>query len=292
MAYDLGDPIPLVFKTVDAAGVPANVTTAALTITLPDGSTALPAIGAPSPTGTYQPTTPYISTQVGEHKVRWVGSGTNAQNYTDVFEILPADPGFIISLAEARASLRLPSGQTVDDEDLRSLIASATPVMEDLCGPIIARAHTETYDGGARQLALIYNPVITVTSIIESYGASYVRTLTLQDPFAGTGFDSFGYTIDSVTGIVTRRAAGIAVPFASGTRNIQVVYTAGRALLPANIVRATRRLVRFMWQQEMQGQRPNGSVPDAAASTTPSGYLVPNAVKALCGPELRNPAVG
>jgi len=56
-------------------------------------------------------------------------------------------------------------------------------------------------------------------------------------------------------------------------------------------VKATQRLVRFMYQQEFQGQRLNGSTPEAV-STTPSGYLVPNAVKTMCAAELRLRGVG
>jgi hypothetical protein len=287
MAIDLGDVWPLSVFITDDNGNAANATAVVLTITLPDGTTTAPTVTNPA-TGTY--TASYVTVQTGRHEVFWSATGTNACDYEDSFYVQPRHQ-LIISLAQARAGLRLPAGQTIDDEDLRELIAAATPVMEDLCGPIVSRTVTDTYDGGSTQIPLIQTPVVSITSVTETAGSGWVKVLTPQDPTTGTGFDAFGYSVDLRSGIITRRAAGVAVPFITGIRNIQVVSVVGRANVPANLVRATRRLVRFMWQQEMQGQRPNGSTPESVG-TTPSGYLVPNAVNALCAAELRVPGVG
>jgi len=283
---DVGDIYVIAVNTYDA-GVLANATSVVVTVTAPDGTTSTPTVANPS-TGQY--TAPFTCALPGLHKIRAVATGLVCV-YTDTFYVLGTDPGFIISLSEARASLRIPSGQTIQDDDIRFLIASATPVMEDLCGAIIARTVTDTYDGGRAQIALITAPLIDVTSVIETSGSGYVKTLTKQDPFSGSGFDSFGYMVDLKSGLITRTASGVAIPFISGTRNIQIVTIVGRATLPANLVKATQRLVRFMYQQEFQGQRPNGSTPEAV-STTPSGYLVPNAVKTMCAAELRLRGVG
>jgi len=213
MAFDLGDPIPLTFTTKDATGALAAVTTAVLTITLPDGTSVLPPVAVVS-TGTYAPTTPYISTVAGVHRVSWVGSGANAQDYADTFNVMAADPRLLISLADAKAGLGITG--TSKDEDIRSVIAAATPIMEDLCGPILRTTRTETYDGGTTQINLLWSPLISITSIIESYGSTYVRTLTQQDVFSGSGLDSFGFSVDLTTGIVTRRADGYGDPVRAG----------------------------------------------------------------------------
>jgi hypothetical protein len=286
MAFDLGDPIPLVFHTVDATGAPANVTTAVLTITLPDLTTVTPTV-AVGVVGTYAPTTPYISTLAGIHRVSWVGSGANAQDYSDVFNVLAADPGFIISLADARRGIR--SVGTATDEDLRDLISDATPIMEYLVGPILRTSRIETYDGGGSKIVLLWSPVISISSMLESYGNN-VRTLTLQDPFAGTGQDGYGYTVDLASGIVTRRSAGVARPFALGKRNVQVSYVSGRTVVGGNVLRATRMLIRHLWQIE------NGRVPlvngQPEATTLILGYAVPNAVVEMCGGDIRGPSTG
>jgi hypothetical protein len=287
VAFDLGDPVPLTFSPTDAAGNPVDVTTAVVTVTLPDGSTATPAV-VHGGTGAYSSS--YPTTQSGRHRVNWVGTGTNAQNQVDTFFVLATDPGFIIGLAQARGGLRLPAGQTVSDEDLRDLIAAATPIMEDLCGPILSQTCDETHDGGRPNVRLLKAPIISVATVIESYGAGYSRTLTLQPPDGGT-FDSYGYSVDLRDGVITRRVSGVATVFVAGRRNIHVTYVAGRSVLPANLVRGTRRLIRWLWQTEMQGQRPQGSQPEGT-TTTPGGYRVPTAVVAICGAEVRIPGIG
>jgi len=289
VAFDLGDPVPLVFLTKDATGVPASVTTAVLTITLPDGTSVTPAVQVGA-VGTYAPVTPYLSLQPGIHRVSWVGTGANAQDYSDTFNVLPADPRFLISLDEARKGLGTAAANTVKDEDLRSVIAAATPIMEDIVGPILRTSRVETYDGGASTIVLLWSPVISISSMLETYGNN-VRTLTLQDPFAGTGQDGYGYTVDLVSGIVTRRSAGVARPFALGRRNVQVSYVSGRATVGGNVLLATRRLVRFLWQQEQQGFRPAMGAPDTAMALTPSGFAVPRAVIELCAGDVRGPGI-
>lgn len=290
MAFDLGDPIPLTFTTKDASGALVAVTAAILTITLPDGTSVTPAV-ATSSVGIYTPTAPFISSQAGIHRVSWVATGVNAQDFTDTFNVLPADPRFLISLDDARKGLGVVAANTVKDEDLRTFIAAATPIMEDICGPILRTTRVESYDGGSSQIAVLYAPLISVSSIIESYGASYVRSLTLQDPFAGGGADAFGYTVDLTLGLITRRASGVAMPFAAGKRNVQVTYVSGRAVITGNLLLATRRLIRHLWQSEQQGFRPTMGAPDTAVGYTPSGFAVPKAVLELCADSQRAPGL-
>jgi hypothetical protein len=277
MAFDLGDPIPLTFTVRNAAGAPENATTVVLTITLPDLTTVTPAVTGL--VGVYTPNTPYVATLAGRHLVNWVATGTNACTSSDVFNVLPADAGFIISLADARRGIR--SIGTATDEDLRDLIADVTPIMEDICGPLLRKTRVETYDGGTSQINLLYAPILSITSITESYGASYVRAITAQDIFAGGNLDTFGYSVDLVTGIVTRRAAGVAINFAAGKRNVQVTYVSGRAVIGGNILRATRYLVRHLWQIEQQRVPLVNGQPEP--TTYILGYAVPNIVIEMCG---------
>jgi hypothetical protein len=287
IAIDLGDPYPLAVFVTDDTGAPANATAVVVTVTLPDMTTVTPAV-TNSVTGTYTAT--YPTTQGGRHQVNWVATGTNACAFADQFDVeIPGQ--MLISLAQARASIGLPAANTIKDEDLRELITDATPIMEDLCGPILHRAWVETQDGGSTQIGLIRSPLISVSSVIESYGSNYQRPLTVQDIFTGSALNAFGYTVELDSGIVTRRSAGAAVPFVAGKRNIQITYIAGRLVIGGNIVRATRRLVRHLWQQENQGFRPAMGTPNVPMSTTPSGFAVPTAVVELCAGDLRGPSV-
>jgi hypothetical protein len=196
----------------------------------------------------------------------------------------------LITLTQARTSLRSMAGFVADDADITDLITSATAAMEDLCGPILPRACDETHDGGRPNVRLLQAPILSVTTVIESFGAGYNRTLTLQPPDGGS-FDSYGYSVDLRDGVITRRVSGVATVFVAGRRNIHVTYQAGRAAVPVSIQRATRRLVRWLWQTEMQGMRPPNSGPDAPVQT-PSGNAIPAAVVTLCGAEVRIPGIG
>lgn len=287
MAFDLGDPVPLVFTTKDATGALANVTTAVLTITLPDGTTVAPEVTTVS-TGSYAPTTPYIAVQSGRHSVSWVGTGANAQAFTDAFDVMAADPGSIISLADARTALQLSPANTVKDDDVRFYIAAATPIMEDIVGSILRTTRTETFDGGSSQVCLLWAPVISVSSVVESWGANFHMILTPQDIFTGTGAGPWGYTLDS-GGIVTRRSAGVVVAFAPGKRNIQVTYVSGRPTVTGNLLLATRVLIRFLWEQDQRSFRQQH--PATEMALTPLGFAVPKRVLELCGPDARGPQV-
>lgn len=277
MAFDLGDPVPL-------TGLPADVTAVTLTITLPDGTTVTPAVTTVS--GVYTTAAPYIAVQSGRHAVSWVGTGTNAQAYTDAFNVNAPDPGSIISLDDGRKALQLKPTSTVDDDEIRFYIAAATPILEDIVGAIVRTTRTETFDGGSTQVGLLWAPVISVASVVESFGATYHVNLTAQDIFAGTGAGPWGYTLDS-GGIITRRSAGAIVPFAQGKRNIQVTYVSGRPTVTGNLLLAARVLVRFLYSQDQRGFHQ----PPTEMATTPLGFAVPKRVVDLCAPHARGPQV-
>jgi hypothetical protein len=172
---------------------------------------------------------------------------------------------------------------------LREVIAAATPIMEDLIGSVASRTRTETFDGGRAQITLLYPPLLSVTSVIESYGSTYQRTLNLVDIFSGSSSDAYGYTVDLNTGIITRRANGIAIPFVSGLRNIQVSYVAGR-VLAGNHLLACRRLVKHLWQTEQQNYSPMQNSPEDIGVTA-SGFAVPRIVLELCADSTRPQAI-
>jgi hypothetical protein len=120
-------------------------------------------------------------------------------------------------------------------------------------GPVESHAYTEWYDGGAQTIVLAKSPVLTITSVIESHGSTVKYTLTNQPLDTATSMDAWGYTIDVDTATLTRRASGVAVPFAEGKRNIKVVYTAGYAEVPADVKHAILLLILHLWQTQRGG---------------------------------------
>jgi hypothetical protein len=281
---DLGDTKRLIALTTDPTGLAADVATMTVTVTLPDGTSSSPSV-THAGTGSYY--ADFATTQAGRHTVLWTGTGDNPQTYADEFDVAAADPGYIISLEQARRAVGLPATNTAKDEDLRDYLAAVTPIMEDLVGAIRSTARDEWHDGGSAAIRLLYAPVLSVTTVHESYGPIY-RTLTEQTLDGAGGFDAYGYTVDKTDGRIQRRASGMLVPFPTGRRNVHVTYTSGRTTpLSGNLLLATRRLLRHLWQQEQQGLRPDFGSPENPIAYTPSGYAVPKAVVELCADSVR-----
>lgn len=149
----------------------------------------------------------------------------------------------LITLANAKTSLGLGSDTTYD-ADLEHYIMAATPIVEGITGPQIARTRTFTFNGGdcAVNIPVRFNTVTSVT-------------------VDGTATTS--YVADPTAGIVTSLGR-----FATGTQNVVVVVTVGATtpgVYAENVILATRELVRFWWQQGRQANRPGVAEADTSA---------------------------
>lgn len=282
--FDLADTVPLTFLVTDAAGAPVDTgATPVCTVTLPDGSTATPAVAHPG-VGSY--TASYLTTQAGRHGVRWVGTGTNASALTDVFDVHSAAGGpQLFSLAEARKALREPTGQTVDDEEIRGYIVAATKVVEDVYGPVVPGTRTQTFDGGVRKL-FADSAITSMLTVTESGDA-----LTVD----------IDYTVDYDAGILTRgtfqgsvfeepsfqEPAYFPAIWAFGIQNITITYKVGIApgsVIPEHVRKAGRIIMRSLWQPDQQAYRPAFGEPDGEIVSTPSGLPIPKgALELLAG---------
>ena len=173
----------------------------------------------------------------------------------------------MITLAEARASLGWATANTSNDADLEAYIEAATPVIENITGPLIVRSRTFTFDGGAPQVVV---PVrfTSVTSVVES-------GVTVTD-----------YVSDVLAGTVTAGTTGGVRDFAYGFQNIVVTVSVGVESVPTNVKLAARELVRFWWQQGRQANTPAfGDSPDSGM--VPMGFAVPRRVHELLEPNKR-----
>lgn len=243
--------------------------TVVLTVTNPDGTTVTPAVT--ETTGTYTATV--TTAQPGRYLLSWAGPATN---YTDILDIWPADPRFLISLADIRNSLGLRPGDTSSDDDLRLYSAACTVVIEDITGGILTRTRTQTVDGGRHAITLNARPnpdePVTVT-------------------IAGTALAAGDFTVDYEAAIVYAANDGW---FPSGRQNIVIGYQVGSSVIPPNIRLATSELLRHMWQVGRQASRPawGDSADSEGMDTTPSGFAVPNRVIELCAANPRLPGIG
>lgn len=265
---DLGDVYPLTIDVTDSDGNAANVTAVNLTITLPDLTTVTPSPGNPT-TGRYQ--VDYATTQAGRHVARWLATGTNASSYVEVFDVREASPGLILSLTDAKRHLNIPLDDTTSDEELRGFIEAATPVVEDVVGPVVARAYTEVHSGGPF-LVLGHNPVISLTSLAPVLAS-------------GTAYEVADLDVDTEVGVVRRLDGG---RFCGPLRS---TYRAGRVIVPANISQGAKEVIRHMWdtQRGHSGARPGFGEEEFV--TTGSGFTVPRRVMELLAPHKRAPLV-
>jgi hypothetical protein len=258
---DLGQAVKLTWATAPAGS------TVALSITAPDGSPAAAGAvtGSPAVNGT-PPASTFVPAMAGRYLIRWTGSGPAAA-YTDVLDVWPADPRFIISIDDAKNALNLPATTapaTIDD--LRLYIAAVTPVLEDLIGPIIPGTFTQTDDGG-KSAVLLYDKPTSIVSITEN----------------GTALAAGDYYVDYAAGIVYAGQPGGARVFAAGSNAIVITYRAGAQLVPPNVRLAARELLRHWWQLGKQGQGSGGNGFGQAEGYSPNGYAVPYRVIQLCG---------
>ncbi len=161
-----------------------------------------------------------------------------------------ADAIDIVTRDEAKDFLNITGADF--DAELPAYITSASSMWVKRGGPGVSTAYTEWYDGGSPMIALRHSPVVSVTSVTEVSG-SISTALTEADP--GTSSGSYEFSVDTASGILTRRAAGAAVAFVPGLRNVKVVYSAGAASVPADIKHAILLLVLHQWETQRGGTK-------------------------------------
>ena len=288
---DLGSTVTLAATNVNERGEPVDSGTApSLTVKLPDGVTSLDLSSQIVRDSAGEWHASFVPTQSGRHVARWVGTGSDAFAYTEAFVVDQLDAGFLFDLAAAKRALGWtdPRPDSRDDE-MRDYIAAVTPIIEDIVGPIVPRPCDEFHDGGRGTIVLLNTPVLSVTSVSESWGAGTTRVLTDQPVDVGP-FGSYGYTIDKQTGTLQRRTTGVASVFAGGRRNVHVVYVAGQVPAP-NVVRAAKAQFRFLWQSEQQAMHGVLNGDAEGVEYTESGFAVPRRVIELCGGSRRVPGI-
>lgn len=275
MPFDLGDTVRLAADSKDAGGTLTNATGVTLTITLPDGTTASPAVtNPPAQTGKY--TYDYPTVQAGRHAARWVFTGP-ASAYTDSFDVREQTPPLILSLADAKAHLNKSSSVVTDDEELRGWIESVTAGIEHLAGMCVRRTVIEKHDvpsHGVHTLALRRTPVLSLTSLVAVLSGGTTYTVTDLD-------------MDGPTGIVQRRdGARLYGP-------LRATYVAGRVVVPANLTAAARIILQHLWRTQQGPGRPQLGTGDfdVTEQVPGFGYAIPNRALQLLEPHRLPPGV-
>lgn len=162
----------------------------------------------------------------------------------------------VLTLAEVQEYLN--DTAAADATELTKFIARGEAAIANRVGPLAPTATTETHDGGGVMIRTLTRPVISISSLTESYGTTN-RTLTEQPLDGSGGFSAYGYTIEKAEGVIERRISGIAGAFAPGRRNITVSYTAGwstdgtSATLPPDLTDLILAHIKDRWKSQRGG---------------------------------------
>lgn len=283
--FDIGDIVPLTIEIRDTSGVLANAGgTVTLTVVLPDNTSTTPTVTNPS-VGRYQ--CDFVPTQVGRHSVRWVATGTNSSAYSDVFDVRPSDLGMIISMADAKKALNIPSVNTDDDEEIRAYVEATTRVIELWRNELIVRqtvverhdsvrvvntlmrserAYDMGYEAGGatRRITVNSGPLLSVTAV-ERVDGSYT-------------WDTAQLDVDTNRGTITVLFGPLFYGF------IQVTYVAGYPIIPANYALAAKIILAHIWETQRLPSI-GSNVFGGTTDSTPSGFgfAIPNRAAELLG---------
>jgi uncharacterized phiE125 gp8 family phage protein len=200
-----------------------------------------------------------------------------ATAFADVFDVRPAVPAYLVSLADVKAHLNM--SVPVNDEELRAHIESATGVIEDITGEVIVR-RTVVEDlniGSGRTAATVsHTPVISLTSVARVDGT---QTWDVDDLAV------------SPEGVVRVLSGGAL------RGRVRFTYVAGYEQVPARLTMAAKELVRSTWESQRgrtvaaAGRAVNNvNNPDLDRMVNIGGRLIPPHVADLLGP--RAPLVG
>lgn len=243
MSIDLGDVYRLNYRHLSPAGDLVSADAATWEITLPDGTiTSIPATAIS--TGVYRDD--YTTTQAGRHLARWVGTGANPGAYAEAFDVRPADPPYLVSLAEMKVHLNMTS--TAHDVELRGFIEAATKAAEDHRQEVLVR-RTVTHYRTARArswIVLPRVPVISLTSVATLDGAQT--------------WDVGNLHVDPVTGRVTVLSGS------AFDGEMMFVYVAGYTVIPGAFTLAVKIIVQHLWETQRGPQgasRFAGTIDDA-----------------------------
>lgn len=196
----------------------------------------------------------------------------------------------VISTAEAKTALNIPTADTTQDSELAVYATAVSLRLDALVGPIVNRTITgEVHDGGRSFIILRYSPVSSVTSVSERQGTTSYTVVT-ENYAASTSYD---YLLDPLTGILYRRGSGGDVDWYGGRQNIVVTYVAGRFANTTSVdgryKQAAAIMLTHLWRSE-QGAS-GATFGEGPSNTFVPGFAVPNAVVELLADQLIAPAV-
>lgn len=167
----------------------------------------------------------------------------------------------VLDLAAARTHLNI-TGSSYDTE-LQAFIDAAEATLAQRVGPLSTTSVTKRVPGFGWSLHLPVYPAVSLTSVT---------------PIGGTAITLTTLYLETNSGTVSRNDLGF---FSSAAYD--VVYTVGRSAVPADLLMAVKKLLKFMWKDQRGGASRPGQTPEVIAP----GRLFPPDVEELIEPYVR-----
>ena len=147
--------------------------------------------------------------------------------------------GDLTTLAKVKEFLGI--GDTATDAVLTTLVSQVSAAVEAHCRRTFADTnYTEHHDGDlAREIPLRQYPIISITSVHEDPARTFAASALIS---------SDDYTFNGPSGILL-----IDYRLPRGNRNVKVVYRAGYATLPPDVVLATNAWVGAIYNRRKSG---------------------------------------
>lgn len=162
----------------------------------------------------------------------------------------------LLTLAEAKSAVNLPTGTTTQDASLALYVSGISKRVDALCGSVVQRTVTdERHNGGAGLIMLDKHYATTITSFSEWQNTTE-KVLTAETDGSKPA-DAYLLEPGDPYGFVYRRMSGSDATFYSGRRNLVVTYTSGRYAATASVDSqfklATSSILRRVWKRESSG---------------------------------------
>lgn len=292
LIHFVGQDVSVTALVVDDAGNPVTGSvTVSVAVTDPAGAVTSPTVTAGTG-GAYTAIVPSVGVS-GVWLYRWTATGTGTA-FVDEGQFQVRETGMeqLVDLPSVKAHLNIPANDTRADSELQGFILAAADLARDHCGPFLPETHTQYFDGGTSTVVPDWRPVASILSLTEYYGLS---GYLLTEQSLGAQTNAYAFTVDYSTGQITRRTfGGGAARFAYGSKNLKLVYTAGRSgHVPWTVRLGALELIRHLWQLTQQGGRPKvgGAGYDGTDMSIPTGFALPSRVIELWAPFRRPPGI-
>jgi hypothetical protein len=203
----------------------------------------------------------------------------------------------LVGLDDLKEYLNIAATSRERDSKLLSYLTAVTPIIEAITGPIIPKVYDEWHDGGSNIIELLRkpatgfgtSPVLTLIAASEYRGPIEYPLALIASPVFGSIYSVF---LNSDMGTITRRSAGgSTISFMPGRESVHVIYQAGQAVTPPNVVEATKELIRVNYvttQQTGTGRQTVSDAQDSTSAGTP--YFIPTHVRQMLAPTRRSPS--